>query len=392
MKQSCELIQDLLPLYAEGICSEASRRAVEEHLHECAACRKLSTPLPEVEAPEVPAQADRAVKKSIKRVRRRWLVSLIAALLIVPVLLLSVNQFRGVGLCFTNLDDLIAARRFLSALEGQDWERAAAMYDFSEDYQGIQEALSLPVESWGSTFTPVTLDGEAWMLRSYLDCNAMEGTAAEALFAFLYNRVGTAMVPSSLWEQVITIDPDAVQQEGGQYWLNDEFYGTVTTPWGDYVISEALHYDTAADYCSRLDLVPAAIYQEAEADLTAEAQELYDNTHNAYGYVADMTETEFQAAMVQQYAADLKEIESMGVRFDCTGYYSAYRTSDDDGTACWHIQLSVTITYQDESLPTVMAICLEQGHVRLVSLSYRQQTAWLDELDKALYPSAHPDY
>lgn len=46
----CELIQDLLPLYADDCCSAASRKAVEEHLKHCPTCRKeldaLRVPLP----------------------------------------------------------------------------------------------------------------------------------------------------------------------------------------------------------------------------------------------------------------------------------------------------------------------------------------------------------
>lgn len=42
MKYNCAIIQDLLPLYADQMCSEASRKMVEEHLTECDNCRKLA--------------------------------------------------------------------------------------------------------------------------------------------------------------------------------------------------------------------------------------------------------------------------------------------------------------------------------------------------------------
>ena len=38
MKYNCEMIRDLLPLYQDGICSESSRQAIEEHLSECPEC------------------------------------------------------------------------------------------------------------------------------------------------------------------------------------------------------------------------------------------------------------------------------------------------------------------------------------------------------------------
>lgn len=36
---SCDVIQDLLPLYYDGICSESTKQLVEEHLADCADCR-----------------------------------------------------------------------------------------------------------------------------------------------------------------------------------------------------------------------------------------------------------------------------------------------------------------------------------------------------------------
>ena len=39
MNISCDMNRDLLPLYADGSCSEDSRAAVEAHLRACSACR-----------------------------------------------------------------------------------------------------------------------------------------------------------------------------------------------------------------------------------------------------------------------------------------------------------------------------------------------------------------
>lgn len=43
MEQNCEIAQDLLPLYADGVCSEPSKNLVEAHLAGCPACRQLLT-------------------------------------------------------------------------------------------------------------------------------------------------------------------------------------------------------------------------------------------------------------------------------------------------------------------------------------------------------------
>lgn len=38
MNISCEIIRDLLPLYVDGVCSDDSRNAVEQHIDGCEAC------------------------------------------------------------------------------------------------------------------------------------------------------------------------------------------------------------------------------------------------------------------------------------------------------------------------------------------------------------------
>ena len=81
-----DIVQDLLPLYHDGVCSERSRAAVEEHLQTCEDCRAalaaMDAPLPEAE--KTAAEDAAAVKKissEWKKGKRRawWKGALIAA-------------------------------------------------------------------------------------------------------------------------------------------------------------------------------------------------------------------------------------------------------------------------------------------------------------------------
>ena len=40
MKYPCSIIQDLLPLYVDEICSEESKKIVEDHLSQCSFVKK----------------------------------------------------------------------------------------------------------------------------------------------------------------------------------------------------------------------------------------------------------------------------------------------------------------------------------------------------------------
>ena len=44
---SCDVIQDIIPLYYDNVCSEKSRDLVEEHLKTCENCRRLLASLEE---------------------------------------------------------------------------------------------------------------------------------------------------------------------------------------------------------------------------------------------------------------------------------------------------------------------------------------------------------
>lgn len=41
MNEQCKIIEDLLPLYHDGVCSVESKQMVEEHLSQCEQCRSL---------------------------------------------------------------------------------------------------------------------------------------------------------------------------------------------------------------------------------------------------------------------------------------------------------------------------------------------------------------
>ena len=49
MKYPCSLIQDLLPLYHDGVCSEESSKIIEGHLSECFSCKDYYTSLCEAD-------------------------------------------------------------------------------------------------------------------------------------------------------------------------------------------------------------------------------------------------------------------------------------------------------------------------------------------------------
>lgn len=86
MKLSCDVIRDLLPLYAENLTSPASGELVESHLEGCAECRTYLSQLrrPAQLPEEVPVRSLDRVRKKIKK--RRVLTAVTAVLLLCSIL------------------------------------------------------------------------------------------------------------------------------------------------------------------------------------------------------------------------------------------------------------------------------------------------------------------
>lgn len=101
---SCEVVQDLLPLYYDDICSEATRELVEEHLINCTKCRfsleelisSLSVPLQDMEVNKLEGNGLRSIKKMWSRTQSlAYFKGLLVAASVCVVLFLGyVGLFR----------------------------------------------------------------------------------------------------------------------------------------------------------------------------------------------------------------------------------------------------------------------------------------------------------
>lgn len=69
-KISCSLIEDLLPLYCDGVCSEDSRRVIESHLKNCPKCsgllQKMRTEY------RLPDRAEPSEEEMVKGMASEW--------------------------------------------------------------------------------------------------------------------------------------------------------------------------------------------------------------------------------------------------------------------------------------------------------------------------------
>ena len=188
MKLSCGIVKDLLPLYEEEICSEDSKKSVEEHLKQCRECaafyEKLHSPLEEKIAQELfpdemgkeeeaiaqkEEQERRIIKKGLHKIRSRWIASIIALLMIFPIAGVSVvscyHEKKKEGICFSNIDDILLARKFVMLLENGEYEKAAKMQNAI--YRWRYGEIQRNYKKYSEIEEEKRSDYEKWYLREF---------------------------------------------------------------------------------------------------------------------------------------------------------------------------------------------------------------------------------
>ena len=99
MKYECEMIEDLLPLYKDGACSEASARAIEAHIAQCPRCADLLNELKDTTIDMmILNEKENVIESQSKFFKRKSALAgaIVAAIFAIPILIcLIVNLVSG---------------------------------------------------------------------------------------------------------------------------------------------------------------------------------------------------------------------------------------------------------------------------------------------------------
>ena len=90
MKYDCEVVQDLLPLYQDGICSDTSRKIVDEHLKDCEKCNEIAKKMGDSTVEKQFIRERESVVKAHQRHENRRMTTVgiaTAGILMIPVLI-----------------------------------------------------------------------------------------------------------------------------------------------------------------------------------------------------------------------------------------------------------------------------------------------------------------
>jgi len=394
MQLSCEIVQDLLPLYEENLCSAESRAAVEVHLRECPKCREMLQKVENIALKEERTiQADteaQAVAGSFRKVRRRWRASLIAMLLVIPMLILSINQYRGSGICFTNVDDIWVARKYFQALEQKEYEKLASYIHYEYKHQQIKELVIAEPDVNGSDYSTQMLEEDrAWIVSDsfYREHLRWEENMLNFWRSIIFNQIPGIMIPEDIWTKVISEEHTLCEEtEDGILWAGGKAYIPIETKWGDFVVeheSDLLHCDSAAEFCNRLSAVPTELYEEAYPELEKQAWESYTYKQAHFAEAAAMSLEEFTGIVKKRNIAELEQCEELGISIKNTGYKNSYYVKESD---VWQVEFGTQVLYEGKSFPIGITVTIQDGKVRNTgSMSYANEFREMEEIVDALH-------
>ena len=97
MSKECGIVEDLLPLYHDGVCSQESRELVEAHLEQCEKCRKMLQQIDDELLPSKTEKSDVEQLKSLaKNIFNKQKKALIKGALFTLVFLFAVFAYNSI--------------------------------------------------------------------------------------------------------------------------------------------------------------------------------------------------------------------------------------------------------------------------------------------------------
>ncbi len=208
MKYECDLIRDIMPLCADGLAAEASRRAVEQHIAECAECAKewenMTGTIKTYTAAPIQLDETKTYAKTARKVKRFRAVMLFLAVGIPICFGSSYYRWKKqAGIYLTSPEQAALT----GAALGQDienaeilgkYEYANSTYDFF--VKGEKRQWDSEKQEYGQEYTPViALVGVARSKDSYWHwayASASGVFLADDPGVVLHNSVQSMFLPS----------------------------------------------------------------------------------------------------------------------------------------------------------------------------------------------------
>lgn len=382
MKLSCAIVQDLLPLYEEDLCSPETKEALQLHLNQCPRCagRTRTVQIEEF----VPDNVGKFVSRSFRKVRRRWIASILLVAIMLPLMCgvayLGWNEYHKEGLCFSNLDDVSVAKEFVGNLVAGKFSLAAEALQYTEDYQSVRDALMDTVEDNLPWVQPVHIGNQQYMVSRQIAPYAESMRPMEFWEWLMSENQGRIWIPLDIFREI-------TKYHGtweGDVWYGDyEAYVPVETRWGIYMTQSAqweeisLMQENPVECCYSLLVYPQAMYQENLVQIQERAQACWESSQNWNAPYANMSLEEYTQVQRNAFVTDM---EGLGLTIRYKGIGNIYWM---DG---WVVPVRLLLSRNGESIVLQLDLQIHGDVVNIVGgVNPPNPPTWIDNVWNCLY-------
>lgn len=366
-KDVCNIVRDLLPLYADDACNESSRRLVEAHIKSCSACSDILNAMKQpIAVDEQQVCQGKAIKKAARRLKLRTILIFILVIAIVlPPAALMANQIRNDGLCFTNADDILVCSDVMKLWKLNGFDIAVQEMNPEIIKEGLSQSLLetryLGVLKYNpDAYKPQDINGETYYVVDGMFTSTVQGSR-EFRKNFWYNIVTQTsdnyLIPSDIYNELVNKygkDFAVRKYERDGNW-EDSTAKKISTACGDFYVnySEDEIYTTEFDDDMK-DKVPG-MYELDElfccagntCYLTPEVYEYYKKTYNDVvkwyeeyaAYYSSMRTEEFVDNWRNTLLGFIEGYEKKGITLTDYKYKSVFR--NQNGAAGWNVEFEV---------------------------------------------------
>lgn len=95
MKITCDIVRDLMPLYVDDVCSDDSRKLIEDHINHCSKCQNELAAMKEpIECPPLSEVGDSKTPffKIRKKVRIKMIAAIISTAFLVIIAMFAIQE------------------------------------------------------------------------------------------------------------------------------------------------------------------------------------------------------------------------------------------------------------------------------------------------------------
>lgn len=117
-KISCNIIEDLSPLYVDDVCSDESKKVIEEHILECEECKIKIQNMQQILLIEQPVLEENIKEKKLfSKVKKKWIISIVLTFLLSFIFFL----FLHIPTLFQEGNPLCYAKSFVQLMGFKDY-------------------------------------------------------------------------------------------------------------------------------------------------------------------------------------------------------------------------------------------------------------------------------